>query len=83
MGHTCDQAVSRERMPAESAVGVLMGVHMATLEERVTALEALCRSLSRRLHALEATFTAYSLTIDPLKRIEPAEHEDGGEVDLS
>jgi hypothetical protein len=60
-----------------------MGVDMATLEERVVALEALCRSMSDRLKALEATFKAYGWTIDPLKRKEPDEHEDGGEADLS
>jgi hypothetical protein len=61
----------------------MMAVDITTLEERVRDLGVLCRSLSRRLDALEETFKAYSMTIDPLKRQEPAEHEDGGEADLS
>jgi hypothetical protein len=56
---------------------------MTTLEQRVIALEALCRVMLRRLDALEETCKAYSLTIDPLKRQEPAEHAGGGEADLS
>jgi hypothetical protein len=60
-----------------------MGGEMEKLEERVIYLEALCRGLSIGLHALQETFKAYSMTIDPLKRTEPAEHEGGGEADLS
>jgi hypothetical protein len=60
-----------------------MGGEMATLEARVRDLEALCRGMSDRLKALEETFRAYGWTIDPLKRQDPAEHEGGGEADLS
>jgi hypothetical protein len=60
-----------------------VGEDITTLEERVRDLEALCSGMSDRLKALEETFRAYGWTIDPLKRIEPAEHEGGGEVDLS
>jgi hypothetical protein len=60
----------------------MMAVDITTLEERVRDLGVLCRSLSRRLDALEETFKAHSMTIDPLKRQEPAEHAGGGEADL-
>jgi hypothetical protein len=83
LGRTCDQAVSRERMPDRSAGGDEVSVEMTTLEARVIVLEELCRGLSTRLDALDATFKAYGWPIDPLKRQEPAEQESGGEADLS
>lgn len=61
----------------------MMAADITTLEARVIVLEELCRGLSAGLDALEATFKAYGWPIDPLKRQEPAEHEDGGEADLS